>query len=153
MKNSITLAPLLLLLLRGIVDTDALISADSIATFISKMKTLVGTGYDFFKTFGFRYEDVYKDQLAYQAVNTYENDQQRQEEIKQEELLRTDQAMEQRYFIFISVMVAIIAVTCVLNLFLQIQKASLESMERKKQKVINDYTRDTELRASITKPE
>jgi hypothetical protein len=127
------------------------ITPQGVATFISTVRSLFGSGTDFTHRFGYKYENVYNDQLLTSTINAYANEMQRQEEIKQGALMVKDMEKEQLFFTIICVNLGILTAGLVMILFLKIRDEYREKVDRKQKDAIENYNRDMELRTIATR--
>jgi len=117
-----------------------------LSEFISSVKSLFGTGGDFAKKYGYSYNDIYNSQLMFQAVNSYTNGKQVEQDLKQEETLEKDIDQEKWYFSMIAAFTGISTASLVVLLLLQLKEALGNASSRTKNKIIKDYVRGQELR-------
>ena len=142
------------LLLCGLVDANALAIGSSLPSFslaglgqfIASIKSLFGSGADFAQKFGYKYGDIYNDQLMRQAVKTFTNDKQKEEAVKQEQLLQKDVAAEGVYFTVICTFAGLSFTLLSVLVCIKLREQSWSLNSRAKQKIIEQYKRDIELK-------
>ncbi len=103
------------------------------------------------KKFGFDYKDVYSDQLMYQAVNAYTNEKQKEEEVKQEEIMRMDVAQEKIYFIILCVFTILSCVAVIIIMLCKLKEEYWSINDRKIKKAIDEYNRERELKTVMSR--
>lgn len=142
----------LFLLLGSTVASDALSlssalpSLSEVGQFIASIKSLFGSGSDFAQKFGYNYKDIYNDQLMFQAVNTFTNEKQKEEEVKQVQAMQRDIENETIYFTIISTVMILNSVILSIIVCIKIREQRWSVSERAKERIIDEYNRDRELR-------
>ena len=117
-----------------------------LSQFISTVKSLFGTGGDFAKRYGYSYNDIYNSQLMYQAVNSYSNDRQVEQEAKQEETMEKDLNQEMWYFNILAVFTGISMIVLIITMLLKFSEILWTKSSRTKNKIIEQYVAEQELK-------
>lgn len=122
------------------------ISPTAFGAFMSGIKSLVGSGNSFSDQYGFNYKDVYNSQLMMQSLNAFNNQKQKEEEIKQTELLHEDLDSERYYFHFLIGCVILLCITNVVSTVISLRKVCKERMAKSKCKAVEEFERHLELK-------
>jgi len=121
-------------------------SLAGLGQFMSSIKSLLGSGSEFSQKYGYNYKDVYSDQLMLQAVNTFTNQQQKQEEIKQEDLMRKDMESEKTYFTMLCIFMGMCSFLLLVMVFLMLRQQNWTIGSKRRDRIIDEYIRDRELK-------
>ena len=122
---------------RPLVDTMSA-TPNALATFLGTVRSIFGRASDFFHQQGYRYDDVYNDQLMFTSLNAYENEQQRIEETKQGDLLTQDLASDYSYFVAICILLSITTASLVILVVLRLHETYVVMLQRRRRRTIED---------------
>ena len=125
----------------------AFFSLEGVGQFLTSIKSMFGSGGDFAQKYGYNYRDIYNDQLMLQAVKTYSNDRQKEEEVKQVHEMQKDIANETVYFTIICTFLILNSVLLSILTCVKIREQMWSISSKTKTRIIDDYVRDQELKS------
>lgn len=115
------------------------------STFMSGVKSLFGSGNSFSDQYGFNYKNVYNTQLMMQTLNAFNNQRQKEEEIKQTELLHEDLDTERYYFHILIGCVILISLANAINTVIMLRKICKDRINRSNSKAVESFEKNMEL--------
>jgi len=104
------------------------------AGFMSRIKTLFGSGSEFAQRYGMHYGDVYNNQLMLSAYNAYKNHSQKEVEKGQTEIMKPDLAVEKFYFHFLIGCILIMLICMIFGAILSVRKLCRDKIRYVKQR-------------------
>lgn len=81
-----------------------------------------------------------------QAVNTYTNEKQKEEEVKQEQLMQQDVDAEKIYFTILCIFLILNFFLLLIIVIIKLREQLWSVSSRTRERIIEDYNRDRELR-------
>jgi len=121
------------------------IDPQTVGNFINGIKSLFGSGSEFSTKFGYQYGNVYSDQLKYQALNTFINEEQLGAELQQEETLEQELHQDKIFLIITVCLLISIAIGVIGTFVYKIVTTQHFYKNINKEKIVKEYKREVDI--------